>query len=76
MHKEGRYSLHIFALTEEPSTLKIDVNDQNVGKLEWRKSGEQTICVYLKKGKNVVRLWNDESRMPDVDYMKITTCAH
>lgn len=73
VHKEGRYSLHIFALTEEPRTLKIDVNDQNAGKLEYRKSGEQTICVYLKKGKNVVRLWNDESRMPDVDYMKITT---
>ena len=74
-HKEGRYSLHIFALTEEPRTLKIDVNDQNAGKLEYRKSGEQTICVYLKKGKNVVRLWNDESRMPDVDCMKITTCT-
>jgi len=75
VHKEGLYSLHIFALTEEPRTLKIEVNDQNAGKLEYRKNGEQTICAYLKKGKNVVRLWNNESRMPDVDYMKITTCT-
>lgn len=70
--EDGRYLLHISAMTDETRTLTIDINGQNAGTLEYKKNGEKAISVNLKRENNVVRLWNKESRMPDIDYMRIS----
>ena len=67
--KAGRYALRLNCLTKEPRTLFVDVNGTTVDSLTFTADAEQTVFVVLKKGRNEVRLWNAEGRMPDVDYM-------
>ncbi len=67
--KAGRYALRLNCLTKEPRTLFVDVNGTTVDSLTFTADAEQTVFVVLKKGRNEVRLWNDDGRMPDVDYM-------
>ena len=69
VHKAGCYTLRISCLTAEKRTLYIDVNGITIDSLAFTSNGEQIIYAPLKKGCNVVRLWNIDSRMPDVDYM-------
>lgn len=69
--RSGRYVLHIAAQTDEPRTLRVEVNGVPVGSLTYVGDGQQTVSVELKKGRNVVRLYNDRERMPDVDYLVV-----
>ena len=69
VEKTGRYALRIKGLTNESRTLYINVNGTTVDSLTFTADGEQAVFVTLQKGRNEVRLWNADSRMPDVDYM-------
>ena len=71
VQKTGRYALRIAALTDECRTLHVSVNGTEAGTLTYTANGEQTIVADLKKGRNEVRLWNDGSRMPDIDCMTV-----
>ena len=69
VEKTGRYALQLNCLTNESRTLYIDINGDTVDSLTFTANGEQTVFVTLRKGRNEVRLWNANGRMPDVDYM-------
>ena len=69
VEKAGRYVLHFKCMTAEKRTLHVSVNDMKAGSLTYLENGEKVVCATLKKGRNEVRLWNADSRMPDVDYM-------
>ena len=71
VQKAGRYALRLNCLADESRTMYVDVNSRMVDSLTYTSDGEQTVFVTLKKGCNEVRLWNAQSRMPDVDYMII-----
>lgn len=69
VQKAGRYALRLNCLAQESRFLYIDVNGKTTDSLAYVVNGEQTVFVTLKKGRNEVRLWNANGRMPDVDYM-------
>ena len=69
VQKSGRYALRLHCLTDESRTLYIDVNGKTVDSLLFTANSEQTVFATLLKGRNEVRLWNANGRMPDVDYM-------
>ena len=69
VQKAGKYALRLHCLTPESRTLYVDVNGETIDSLTYTADGEQTVFATLKKGRNEVRLWNANSRMPDVDYM-------
>ena len=69
VQKAGKYALRLNCLMQESRTLYVDVNGKTVDSLAYTADGEQTVFAALKKGRNEVRLWNAEGRMPDVDYM-------
>ena len=69
VQKTGRYALHFKCMTTEMRTLHISVNGMKEGSLTYLENGEKIVYATLKKGRNEVRLWNAEERMPDVDYM-------
>ena len=69
VQRGGRYGLRLNCLTKDPRTLFVDVNGRTVDSLTYTVDGEQTVFVTLTKGRNEVRLWNADDRMPDVDYM-------
>ena len=67
--KTGRYALRLNCRSDATRILYMNINGVTVGSLTFTADGEQTIFAPLKKGRNEVRLWNAEERMPDVDYM-------
>ena len=69
VRKAGRYGLRLSCMTDEPRTLYININGQPAGSLTFTANGELTVVASLRKGRNEVRLWNADGRMPDVDYM-------
>ena len=69
VEKAGRYALRLNCLAKEPRTLFIDVNGTTIDSLTFTSQDEQVVLANLKKGRNEVRLWNGDGRMPDVDYM-------
>ena len=71
VQRGGRYGLRLNCLTKDPRTLFVDVNGRTVDSLTYTVDGEQTVFVSLQKGRNEVRLWNADDRMPDVDYMMV-----
>ena len=69
VEKAGRYALRLNCLTDKARTLFIDVNGTTIDSLTFTSQDEQVVLANLKKGRNEVRLWNGDGRMPDVDYM-------
>ena len=67
--KAGKYALRLRCITPKKRTLFVDVNGTTIDSLTFTADGEQTVYAQLKKGRNEVRLWNADNRMPDVDYM-------
>ena len=71
VEEDGCYALRIAARTNEPRTFHVDVNGMTVGSLTYTANGQQTIWAELKRGCNVVRLYNDHEQMPDIDFMAV-----
>ena len=76
VQKAGKYALRLRASLPNNQTtnlpnnrIYVDVNGETIDSLIYTADGEQTIYAQLKKGRNEVRLWNADQRMPDVDYM-------
>lgn len=73
----GNYTMRLSFITGENRTIKIVVNDAepivvSVNSGSWSAVGSKDVDIELKKGNNVIRLYNDEGWMPDVDCMKLT----
>lgn len=67
----GNYRLTFACLTDELRDVNVSVNGKLKKRLTFALDGEKSVTVKLKKGDNIVRLWNDTQRMPDVDYMTV-----
>jgi len=73
----GEYSLELAYQTGESRSLTLEVNGQKIGTYSlnsgsYSKVAKKTVKVTLEAGENIVRLYNNSSWMPDVDYMKLT----
>lgn len=71
VNETGEYSLIFACLTDEPRSMNVSVNGCLVCSLSCSQDNELTVKTFLQKGSNEVRLWNADSRMPDIDYMQL-----
>ncbi|MBQ7472323.1 MAG: alpha-galactosidase [Prevotella sp.] len=74
--KAGKRQLIITCFSGEERSMEVDVNGQHVGTLtvggdNWETPLTAKIEVNLKKGRNIVRLYNPAAWMPDIDRMEI-----
>ena len=70
----GEYELTIGYICGETRNITVSVNGKKVGTVSVNSGGWQTVAtrtlkVNLEKGRNVVRLSNSASWMPDIDYI-------
>ena len=73
----GKYSMNISFITGENRNFKIVVNDEEpiattVNSGGWSTVGSRDYNIVLKKGNNVIRIYEDKGWMPDIDCMKLT----
>jgi hypothetical protein len=75
LRKAGNCTLTIAYLTDEQRTMNIEVNGKKVGKYTCEAAEDVvtvTLQIKLNKGDNIIRLYNNHKRLPDIDYIKIT----
>lgn len=73
----GKYTMNISFITGENRNFKIVVNDEEpiattVNSGGWNTVGSRDYNIVLKKGNNVIRIYEDKGWMPDIDCMKLT----
>ncbi|MBR5476347.1 MAG: alpha-galactosidase [Bacteroidaceae bacterium] len=73
----GKYVMNISFITGENRNFKIVVNDgapisTTVNSGGWSTIGNRDYDIVLKKGNNVIRIYEDNGWMPDIDCMKLT----
>lgn len=73
----GKYLMNISFITGEDRNFKIVVNDgepiaTTVNSGGWNTVGSRDYNIVLKKGNNVIRIYEDNGWMPDIDCMKLT----
>ncbi len=69
--KTGEYTLKIAVMTTEERDLHVEANGIQVGVIKTDKDGTANIKVRLNKGMNTIRLHNNDSWMPNIDYIDI-----
>ncbi len=74
--KGGKRTLTIAYMSAEDRQFTVSVNGKKletktVNSGDWRKIGQVSIPIKLKKGNNVIRLSNAEGWMPDIDYIEV-----
>ncbi len=74
----GDYTMTLAFITGDSRTTKISVNDEapievSLNSGSWSTVGTKDVEIKLKKGNNVIRLYNENGWMPDFDYMKLTS---
>ena len=72
----GEYVLRVYFVTGDNRTIKLSVNGgeaiaRTVNSGAWGTVGYSDFEVTLKKGENVVRLFNESGNMPDIDKMEL-----
>lgn len=72
----GEYTMRLSFITGEDRTAKISVNDGEpvsvvLNSGGWSTVGTKDITIHLQKGNNVVRLYNENAYMPDIDCMRL-----
>ena len=76
--KSGTYKLTIHCLKGKGDTMDISANGSKVGTSDMKGrydsegTAQTTVTVSLEKGRNSVRISNDEGWAPDIDYLEIT----
>ena len=73
----GEYQLTIAFISGENRNITISVNGQRVTTVSansggWQTVGKKNVSVNLQQGRNVIRLSNASSWMPDIDYIELT----
>lgn len=74
--RTGMCEITVDYLSGEDRSLTLSVNGNKVKKFTCNSGGDDkhsvvTVRTMLKKGDNVIALYNNHSRMPDIDYLKI-----
>ena len=72
----GDYSLTIAYISGENRQIRIDVNGTRAQTITansggWQTVGKKKVKVTLQKGNNVIRLYNPQNWMPDIDYIDL-----
>jgi hypothetical protein len=73
--KAGMYDITIGYLTNERRVMNLEVNGKHIGKIvcdSTDKVKTVTLHTILNEGNNIIRLYNNQQRMPDIDYVKVT----
>ena len=76
VQKAGCYRMTITHFCGEDRTMELEINGKHVATLnthsrDWNRQASIALDVNLSKGNNVIRLYNDNGWMPDVDCMTI-----
>ena len=80
---DGEFPLRIYYVSGEPRTLKVDVNGAFSAKIDncyankndWSGIRAVTVNVKLKKGDNVIKLYNESSYGPSIDRIALAIPA-
>lgn len=72
----GEYQMTLCAAAKDARSIHVQVNGEDAGVVnvktaDWGTFASYKINVNLRKGENVIRLYNADSFMPDVDYMTL-----
>ena len=68
--KGDSYTLNIATCSDEPRTCYVELNGEILGSFTSSK-GRQQLNIFLKKGNNTLRLFNNTAPMPDIDGVEI-----
>ena len=73
----GKYNLTIAFISGESRNMAVSVNGKTVKNQSynsggWEKVGKKTLSITLEPSDNVIRLSNNSSWMPDIDYIDVT----
>ena len=72
----GKYIMQLNYISQKESQLKIGINQETPIEIKIKSNSNSTIEqkdieIYLQKGNNTIRLYTDQSPMPDIDYMEL-----
>ena len=72
----GDYDLNVAYLSGEDRNMTVEVNGKRIQKLTcnsggFDKVGTISLPIKLKKGDNVIALYNNRAYMPDIDYIQV-----
>lgn len=72
----GKYIMQLNYICKQESQLKIGINQETPIEIKIKPNPNSTIEqkdieIYLQKGNNTIRLYTDQSPMPDIDYMEL-----
>jgi hypothetical protein len=72
----GDYDLNVAYLSGDDRNMTVEVNGKRIQKLTcnsggFDKVGTISLPIKLKKGDNVIALYNNRAYMPDIDYIQV-----
>jgi hypothetical protein len=72
----GKYEMILSYLCNQEGNLNISVNGKTIEQITLNASGEQktkkqSFEIELEKGNNVIRLYSNKGKMPDIDCMEL-----
>ena len=72
----GKYIMQLNYISQKESQLKIGINQETPIEIKIKSNPNSTIEqkdieIHLQKGNNTIRLYTDQSPMPDIDYMEL-----
>lgn len=72
----GEYTMTLAYFTGENRIVDISVNDEYVTSLScnsgsWSNVGTKQVTIKLNKGDNIIRLYNNQGWMPNIDYIRV-----
>ena len=77
VNESGRYRLTVKCAQFPDEAALVVAANGGPGQLFTRSDatgGDVPLELYLQKGQNTIRLYNDRGRMPEIDYMDISEC--
>lgn len=72
----GKYIMQLNYICKQESQLKIGINQETPIEIKIKSNSNSTIEqkdieIHLQKGNNTIRLYTDQSPMPDIDFMEL-----
>ena len=76
VQKTGRYMLTLTYFCGEDRDISLEINGKGIGTFtthsrNWKKPATMKLPIALKKGDNIIRLYNAGNWMPDIDRMEL-----
>ena len=76
VQKTGRYMLTLTYFCGEDRDISLEISGKGIGTFtthsrNWKKAATMKLPIALKKGDNIIRLYNAGNWMPDIDRMEL-----